>query len=134
MDAIIAKYGLIAGASPPNIGGDVQKKILIAERDVDVAEALESRLRARGYLTTWTADAGYALDEFEATRPDLVIISLTHPETDAFNLCRGVRSRPLGALVPILLLGTGSESISDVPGAIAVGADHYFEKPKGLGE
>jgi hypothetical protein len=40
----------------------------------------------------------------------------------------------LGALVPILFLGSGREEVRNVSEAIAAGADHFFRKPDGLGE
>ena len=110
------------------------KKILIIENDPRIAEALDRRLRSRGYVPVVVNDQGDALKAFESERPDLVIISLTLEENGGVETCRAFRGLPLGALVPILLLGTGQEMISTVPEAIAIGADHFFLKPKALGE
>jgi len=112
----------------------MQKKILIVEREAEVVEALERRLRARGYTPETVEDADHAVDAFERARPELVVVSLTLADADGVTVCRAIRQRPLGALVPILFLGTGRETISSVPDAIAAGADHFFIKPDGLGE
>lgn len=112
----------------------MQKRILIAEDDATIAQALVRRLRARGYDPVAADSPERALTTFEEGRPDLVIASLTLPRDGGARLCRDIRSRPLGALVPILFLGTGREAIDSVSEAIAAGADHYFKKPDGIGD
>jgi CheY-like chemotaxis protein len=112
----------------------VQKKILIVEQEERIALALERRLRARGYAPDLCRDHNEARDRFEADRPDMVIISLTLDGNGGPTLCGQLRKLALGGLVPILLLGTGSEEIHSVPAAIAAGADHFFLKPDGVSE
>ncbi len=112
----------------------MRKRILIAEHEAGVAETLERRLYGRGYAPRITLDAASALAEFDGNRPDLVIVSLTLPDDGGREVCRGIRMRPLGALVPILFLGTGREEVRGVADAIAAGADHFFRKPDGIGE
>ncbi len=112
----------------------MRKKILIAEHEVAVSDSLERRLQMRGYAPVVTTDAATALAAFDTNRPDLVVISLTLPADGGREVCRGIRTRPLGALVPILFLGTGREEVRNVSEAIAAGADHYFRKPDALPE
>ncbi|MEE2788124.1 MAG: response regulator [Myxococcota bacterium] len=126
-------FGLISDNLKPTIR-PVTKKILIAENELRIAEALERRLKSRGYIPMVVGALSDALENFEAERPDLVVISLTLDNDEGAELCKQMRGRPLGALVPILLLGTGQEAISTVPQAIAIGADHFFRKPRALGE
>ena len=90
----------------------VQKKVLIIEEEALVADALTKRLRTRGYAPTSVQGRSEALSTFESQRPDLVILSLTLPGDEGLALCRELRARPLGALVPILFIGTGAESVS----------------------
>jgi CheY-like chemotaxis protein len=112
----------------------MRKKILIAEHEVAVSDSLERRLQMRGYTPMVCGDAATALATFDAHRPDLVIISLTLAGDAGREVCRGIRMRPLGALVPILFLGTGREEVRNVSEAIAAGADHFFRKPDALAE
>lgn len=110
----------------------VEKKILIVEHEVAVAEGLARRMRGRGYTPVIEARPDEAAALFERARPELVIISLTLPADAGRLLCRAIRRKPLGTLVPILFLGTGEEAVASVNDAIAAGADHWFKKPEGI--
>ncbi len=112
----------------------MRKKILIVEHELTIAESLDRRLRARGYGSMVSGDVRAGLAAFDELRPDLVVVSLTLPEDGGREVCRGIRQRPLGALVPILFLGTGREEVRSVAEAIAAGADHFFRKPEGLAD
>ncbi len=110
----------------------MEKPILIAENDDPVADALLRRLSARGYAPERAVDAEAALSRFNAGQPQLVVVSLTLPDDGARRLVGSLRARPRGALVPILLLGTGDEAVRTPGEAIAAGADHFFRKPGGV--
>lgn len=110
------------------------KRILVVEDETAVADALVRRLTARGYGPRHVREPAEAVGVFDELRPDLVIVSLTLPDDGGRQVCRGIRSRPLGALVPVLLVGTGREDVRSVGEAIAAGADHWFIKPDGIEE
>ncbi|MBV70431.1 MAG: hypothetical protein CMH52_03695 [Myxococcales bacterium] len=113
---------------------DVTKKILIAEDDSTISGTLEARLKRQGYGLFFVRKGHELMETFKAEKPDLVIISLTIDENKGVDACRTLRSMPLGALIPVLLLGTGNESITSAQHAIAMGADHFFQKPEQLAD
>ena len=99
-------------------------KILIAEDDPTTVGTLEARLTGIGHDLRIARDPDKFDELFQTEKPDLVIISLTLNGADGVALCRMIRARPLGALVPIILLGTGQEGIESAQQAISLGADH----------
>ncbi|MEE2755056.1 MAG: response regulator [Myxococcota bacterium] len=111
---------------------DVTKKILIAEDDLTISGALEARLKRQDYALLFVRKGDELVETFQAEKPDLVVISLTIDGGTGIDACRILRSMPLGALIPVLLLGTGNESIASAQQAIAMGADHFFRKPEQL--
>ncbi len=104
------------------------KHVLIAENDLTLGSAIARRLRARGVCAVHCASAQEIWPALAAS-PFLLVLSLTLPEPD---LCRELRRHPLGALVPIALLGTGHEEICSLEQALNAGADQFFIKPTGL--
>ena len=110
----------------------MHKKILIIEQIGATTAKLQRGLRHGGYGVLLASDMAQGLALFDDERPDMVVISLTLPESGGPIACRRIRGRPLGTLVPILYVGTGAEDIRNASDAIAAGADHFFEKPQGL--
>ncbi len=102
-------------------------KLLIAEDAQDVAEVV-----AFGARMTWpdcavviAASGMEALDQFDAQQPDLVVLDISMPPPDGFEVCRRIRER---SQVPILML-TVRDSTVDKVRALDLGADDYLTKP-----
>ena len=101
--------------------------LLIAEDSADVAEVV-----AFGARMTWPdcqvriASTGMeALDAFAEQQPDLIVLDVSMPPPDGFELCRRIRKT---SLVPILML-TVHDSTLDKVRALDLGADDYLTKP-----
>ena len=102
-------------------------KLLIAEDARDVAEVITLGVRMSwpGCQITVAANGAEALQQFVAQSPDLVVLDVTMPPPDGFEVCR--RIRELSA-VPILML-TVRDSTLDKVRALDFGADDYLTKP-----
>jgi two-component system alkaline phosphatase synthesis response regulator PhoP len=61
-------------------------------------------------------------------RPDLVILDLTLPGLDGFEVCRRIRGQPETARLPILVLSGRAEEVDKVV-MLELGADDYVTKP-----
>ncbi len=80
-------------------------------------------------LTVLTAENGReALEVASRERPDIVILDISMPEMDGFEVCRRLRSEMRTAFVPVLML-TAHDSEDDVAKGFGVGADDYMVKP-----
>ncbi len=80
-------------------------------------------------LTVLTAEDGpQALDIAGRERPDIVILDISMPGMDGFEVCRRLRSEMRTAFVPVLML-TAHDSEDDVARGFGVGADDYMVKP-----
>jgi len=80
-------------------------------------------------LTVLTAEDGpQALDIAGRERPDIVILDISMPGMDGFEVCRRLRSEMRTAFVPVLML-TAHDSEDDVAKGFGVGADDYMVKP-----
>ena len=61
--------------------------------------------------------------------PQLVVLDLTVENGRGVELCHLIRETPGADLLPVLLVGTGSEGVHDFGDALVEGGDYYFQKP-----
>lgn len=106
-------------------------RILIAEDDLALSEALRFTLTQAGYAVD-RVDSGQAADE--ALKGDgfgLLILDLGLPKIDGFEVLRRLRKR--NATLPVLIL-SGRERPEDKVTGLDLGADDYLVKPFALNE
>lgn len=101
-------------------------KIMIAEDELRLAEALNDLLRSRGWDTVLAADGKQALHLAEKDGFDAMILDVMLPEMDGFEVARSLRQRNI--VLPILMLTARSE-LSDRLEGLRSGADYYLTKP-----
>jgi two-component system, OmpR family, response regulator MprA len=106
-------------------------RILVADDERAVREALRRALEAEGYDVVLATDGGETLDALAAERPDAAIVDVMMPPPDGLDVCRRVRAE--GNETPILLL-TARREVSDRVAGLDAGADDYLAKPFALDE
>lgn len=106
-------------------------RILIAEDDRAVREALDRALRLEGYEVLEAPDGSEALSMLERTRFDAVVLDILMPYVDGLSVCRTLRSR--GDRTPVLML-TARHEVGDRVAGLDAGADDYLTKPFALTE
>ena len=106
------------------------EKVLLVEDDKDVAGLVAEALRREGYEPVVAASGADALVAQRDESPALVILDLSLPDIDGFDVCRRLRQ---GSPVPIIMLTARSDLVDKVVG-LEVGADDYVTKPFGMRE
>ena len=87
-------------------------------------------LAHEGFEVTVARDGAEALDLFETSSPDLILLDLMLPKLSGIDVCRQIRSY---SSVPIIMVTAKGEEIDAVV-ALEVGADDYVIKPYRLRE
>jgi two-component system OmpR family response regulator len=100
-------------------------KILLVDDDPHIREVVEFALEKAGLNVFEARDGRAALDLFDKTGPDLLILDITMPEVDGLEVCRRVRKV---SDVPILFLSSRADEVDRVVG-LEIGADDYVTKP-----
>ncbi len=100
--------------------------VLVVEDEPGLARGLEINLKREGYqvLTASTGEDG--LDPAIRQQPHLVLLDITLPGMNGFDVCREIRAR--GMETPIIFLTARTEEIDRVLG-LELGADDYVLKP-----
>jgi two-component system KDP operon response regulator KdpE len=104
--------------------------ILVVDDEISIIKLLRANLEARGYEVFSAMNGAEALNVFEIERPDLVILDITMPKMDGFDVCRLLRD---WSQVPIIMLSARGDEIDKVK-CLDLGADDYVTKPFGKDE
>jgi two-component system KDP operon response regulator KdpE len=104
--------------------------VLVVEDDAETRAVLVRDLGSRGYRVQEAADGRSALQRWEASRPDVVLLDLGLPDIDGLDVIRRIRR---DALTPIVIL-SGRYAEREKVEALDRGADDYVTKPFGIDE
>lgn len=100
-------------------------RILVVDDDPVLSELVSYILRAEGYEAVVANDGEEGLRKFQATQPDLVVLDVTMPEMDGFEVCKRIRA--VSSTPVIMLTAQGSEDA--IVRGLDIGADDYVTKP-----
>lgn len=101
-------------------------RLLLAEDERELAEALVAVLNHNNYFVDAVYDGRTALDYLQAGNYDAVILDVMMPEMDGFTVLSRVRA--MGNDVPVLIL-TAKADVDDRVMGLDCGADDYLTKP-----
>jgi two-component system, OmpR family, KDP operon response regulator KdpE len=105
-------------------------KILVVDDEPAILRAVETNLRRHDLQVETAGTVADALERYDATHPDLVLLDLGLPGADGKELIRAIRAR---AATPIIVL-SAREAERDKVEALDLGADDYLTKPFSVDE
>ena len=106
-------------------------KLLFAEDEVSMAEAVTDILTYHNYTVDTVYDGADALDYARAEQYDGIILDIMMPKKSGLEVLKTLRSE--GNTTPILLL-TAKAEVEDRIAGLDMGADDYLPKPFVMGE
>jgi two-component system cell cycle response regulator DivK len=103
-------------------------RILLVEDNEMNRDMLTRRLRKRGYEVLIATTGLEGLEMARAERPDLVLMDMSLPELDGWEVTRRLRADPETRTLRIIAL-TAHAMEGDRQRTIAAGCDEYETKP-----
>jgi two-component system response regulator RegX3 len=100
-------------------------RVLVVEDEESFSEALAYMLRKEGYEVALAGTGPAALEEFDRSGADLVLLDLMLPGLPGTEVCRQLRQR---SKVPVIMLTAKDGEVDKVVG-LELGADDYVTKP-----
>lgn len=100
-------------------------RILLVDDEPVIIDSLSYSLHREGFEVFTATDGAQALELFDESHPDLVILDVRLPGVDGLEVCRRLR---LHSPVPIIMLTALGNELDRVVG-LEVGADDYLPKP-----
>jgi CheY-like chemotaxis protein len=104
------------------------KKILIADDNRQIRLLVNVALRSGDYEILEAEDGEAALESAIANQPDLILLDVTMPKLDGFEVLHFLRKRPETQGCHVVMLTTASQE-ADLKRGREEGAEGYITKP-----
>lgn len=102
--------------------------ILVVDDEAASREPLEVLLQGEGYRTAIATNGRAALASIARQPPDLVLLDVTMPGMDGYDLARLIKSNPTTASIPVVMVtgftGRGARVVG-----LNAGAEDFLTKP-----
>ena len=92
------------------------RKILVVDDSPTVRKLISGKLEKCGHEVVCAVDGVDALEKINDLKPDLVLLDITMPRMDGYQVCKLIR---------------GNETTKDVPVVMISGKDGFFDKVRG---
>jgi len=104
------------------------KKILIADDNENIREALTYLLEDEGYSLSMAKDGAETLARVREVHPDVLFLDIMMPEINGYDVCRTIKNDPELRNIYVIMLTAKGQAAEQERGR-AAGADEYIVKP-----
>lgn len=106
----------------------MNKKILIADDEIDIVETLQFMLEVEGFECITAYNGEDALNLAKRENPDLIILDVMMPKINGYKVSRLLKFDAKYKKIPILMVTARSQEEDKMIGE-ETGADEYITKP-----
>ncbi len=119
-----------SGLAPQGQGAAVGSLPLVLVVDDGLAnrQLIEAYLADLDCQVKLAGDGPSALTIIECSQPSLVLLDVQMPGIDGYEVCRQIKARPRGRLLPVVMI-TSLDRTEDRVRALESGADDFMTKP-----
>lgn len=103
-------------------------KILIVDDEIELNHLIATRLEADRHQVITAFNGKEGLEKVESENPDLIVLDVSMPEMDGFEVCRTLKSDDRYNKIPIIFLSAMAGG-DDFKAGNEIGADAYVVKP-----
>lgn len=104
------------------------KKILIADDNENIREALTYLLEDEGHSLSVAKDGAEALRKVREVAPEILFLDIMMPEINGYDVCRTIKNDPDLKKTYIIML-TAKGQADEQERCKEIGADEYVVKP-----
>ena len=105
-----------------------QRKILIADDNENIREALTYLLEDEGYSLSMAKDGAETLTKVREVQPHILFLDIMMPEINGYDVCRIIKNDPELKRIYVIML-TAKGQVAEQGRGRAAGADEYIVKP-----
>ncbi len=105
-----------------------ERLILTADDNQQIRMLVKAALRSLGHELIEAVDGEQALELALERTPDLILLDVTMPKLDGWEVLHFLRLRPETAEVPVMMLTTAAQKV-DLEHGASLGCSDYLTKP-----
>ncbi len=105
-----------------------RRLVLTVDDSLTVRKIVAMTLERFGFRVMSAADGMQALARLNEQRPDLILLDITMPRMDGYQVCKTIKQNPYTKQIPVLMLSGKDGFFDKVKGKLA-GATDYLTKP-----
>ena len=105
-----------------------KSRVLIVDDQALMRNHMNRLLKEEGYDLFFAEDGLEAVEKVNTVLPDLILLDVRLPGIDGFEVCKRVRSNPVTADIPIIMVTAFDDRTARLRG-IEAGADDFIPKP-----
>ena len=103
-------------------------RILVVDDQFGNRDSLETFLQGQGYITESAGTGEHALRLIAQRAPDLILLDITMPGMDGYDVARRLKSDPATATIPIIMVTAHTSGSARLVG-LETGAEDCLTKP-----
>ncbi|HQU90704.1 MAG TPA: response regulator [Pyrinomonadaceae bacterium] len=107
-----------------------EKRILVVDDSATVRKLIAGKLEKSGHEVFCAADGVEAIEQLDTMVPDLVLLDITMPRMDGYQVCKVIRGKDATKDVPVVMISGKDGFFDKVRGRMA-GTTGYITKPFG---
>jgi twitching motility two-component system response regulator PilG len=108
--------------------GALPATVLVIDDSPTVHKLVRASLAPAGFQIVTAADGIDGLSRLKELRPVLILLDITMPGMDGYQVCKVIKANPATAGIPVVML-TGREGLIDKVRARMAGSTLYVTKP-----
>lgn len=105
-----------------------RKRILVVDDSATVRRIVNLTLERECYRVITAEDGMEALARLNEQSPDLILLDITMPKMNGYDVCKVIKKNPFTRDIPVLMLSGNDGFFDKVKGRMA-GATDYLTKP-----
>lgn len=106
----------------------MKQTVLVVDDDPDFSRFVQIALETHGYEVVAVRDGRQALEFIAEETPALVVLDISMPEMDGFQVLQALHEEEATAHIPVIML-SARDTHPDVLKGWTMGADLYLTKP-----
>ena len=104
-------------------------RLVLVEDEPHITTLVATKFRNAGHEVSIAGDGESGLALVVASEPDLVLLDVTMPKMDGYEVCEAIRAHFNGTTGPLVVLLSARSQVADRERGFDAGCDDYIVKP-----